>query len=252
MEDTDSDILGLGFLITSSIMWISNRGHVFCVRGIRLHPTVVFSNVLMKKKRQSNRKTSEWSKSDCSVRGRYQQRYLVYYKRYRKWIFAERHMEWDCIFRRDWMCWCKTSDMRIEKHMICQKVIVRYMEDTDSDILGLGFLITSSIMWISNRGHVFCVRGIRLHPTGVFSNVLMKRSDRVIEKHLIGQKVIVPYVEDTNSDILFTIKGIEMNFCRDAYGVRLYLPTRFEPGVARNTEVIADRTIWDKWTDGNY
>ena len=50
--------------------------------------------------------------------------------------------------------------MRIEKHLIGQKVIVRYMEDTDSDILGLGFLITSSIMWISNRGHVFCVRGI--------------------------------------------------------------------------------------------
>ena len=44
--------------------------------------------------------------------------------------------------------------MRIEKHLICQKVIVRYMEDTDSDILGLGFLITSSVMWISNRGHV--------------------------------------------------------------------------------------------------
>ena len=76
MEDTDSDILGLGFLITSSIMWISNRGHVFCVRGIRLHPTGVFSNVLMKKKRQGNRKTSDWSKSDCSVHGRYRQRYL--------------------------------------------------------------------------------------------------------------------------------------------------------------------------------
>ena len=28
--------------------------------------------------------------------------------------------------------------MRIEKHLIGQKVIVRYMEDTDSDILGLG------------------------------------------------------------------------------------------------------------------
>ena len=42
--------------------------------------------------------------------------------------------------------------MRIEKHLIGQKVIVRYMEDTDSNILGLGFLITSSIMWISNRG----------------------------------------------------------------------------------------------------
>ena len=71
MEDTDSDILGLGFLITSSIMWISNRGYVFCVRGIRLHPTGVLSNVLMKKKRHDNRKTSDWSKSDCSVRGRY-------------------------------------------------------------------------------------------------------------------------------------------------------------------------------------
>ena len=81
MEDTDSDILGLGFLITSSIMWISNRGHVFCVRGIRLHATGVFSNVLMKKKRQGNRKTSDWSKSDCSVRGRYQQRYLEFLQR---------------------------------------------------------------------------------------------------------------------------------------------------------------------------
>ena len=79
-----------------------------------------------------------------------------------------------------------------------------------------------------------------------------QRSDTIIEKHLTGQKVIVPYVEDTNSDILFTIKGIEMNFSRDVYGVRLYLPTRFEPGIARNTEVIADRTIWDKWTNGNY
>ena len=43
----------------------------------------------------------------------------------------------------------------------------------------------------------------------------------IIEKHLIGQKVIVPYVEDTNSDILFTIKGIEMIYCRDVYGERL-------------------------------
>ena len=90
MEDTDSDIIGLGFLITSSIMWISNRGHVFCVRGIRLHPTGEFSNVLMTKKRHDNRKTSDWSKSDCSVRGRYQQRYLVYYKRYRNEFLQRR------------------------------------------------------------------------------------------------------------------------------------------------------------------
>ena len=63
--------------------------------------------------------------------------------------------------------------------------------------------------------------------------------------------MIVPYVEDTNSDILFTIKGIEMNFCRDVYGVRLYLPRRdlsrvfvFDDKEATETsEVIADRTI---------
>ena len=62
--------------------------------------------------------------------------------------------------------------MRIEKHLIGQKVIVRYMEDTDSDILGLGlgFLITSSLMWISKRGHVIRDGGIILHPSGVFSN----------------------------------------------------------------------------------
>ena len=64
----------------------------------------------------------------------------------------------------------KTSDMRIEKHLIGHKVIVRYMEDTDSDILGLGlgFLITSSLMWISNRGHVFRDGSVILHPSGVF------------------------------------------------------------------------------------
>ena len=74
--------------------------------------------------------------------------------------------------------------MRIEKHMIGQKVIVRYMEDTDSDILGLGlgFLITSSLMWISNRCHVFRDGGIILHPSGVFSNVLMQKKRRGIRK----------------------------------------------------------------------
>ena len=75
------------------------------------------------------------------------------------------------------------------------------------------------------------------------SDVLMKKKRHDNRKTSEWSKVIVPYVEDTNSDILFTIKGIEMNFCRDVYGVRLYLPTRFEPGIARNTEVIADRTI---------
>ena len=56
-------------------MWILNRGHVLCVRDIRLHPTGVFSNVLMQKKRLDSRKTSYWSISDCSVHERYRQRY---------------------------------------------------------------------------------------------------------------------------------------------------------------------------------
>ena len=83
MEDTDSDILGLGFLITSSLMWISNRGHVFRDGGIILHPSGVFSNVLMQKKRHGIRKTSDFSKTDCSLHDICQQRYLVYYERYR-------------------------------------------------------------------------------------------------------------------------------------------------------------------------
>ena len=90
----------------------------------------------------------------------------------------------------------KTSDMRIEKHLIGQTFIVRYMEDTDSDIIGLGFLITSSLMWISNRGHVFRDGGIILHPSGVFSNVLMQKNRHGIRKtyDLSKQKVIVPYM----------------------------------------------------------
>ena len=83
MEDTDSDILGLGFLITSSLMWISNRGHVFRDGGIILHASGVFSNVLMQKKRHGIRKTSDLSKSDCSLHDICQQRYLGYYESYR-------------------------------------------------------------------------------------------------------------------------------------------------------------------------
>ena len=108
-------------------------------------------------------------------------------------------------------------------------------------------------MWTSNRRHVYLVCVIRLHPNGVLSNVLMQNQRHENRKTSGWSKSacsvngryrqLVPYVEDTNSDILFTIKGIEINFCRDVYGVRLYLPTRFEPGIARNTEVIADRTI---------
>ena len=92
MEDTDSDILGLGlgFLITSSLMWISNRGHVIRYGGIILHPSGVFSNVLMQKKRHGIRKTSDLSKSDCSLHDICQQRYLVYNEIYRDEIVQGR------------------------------------------------------------------------------------------------------------------------------------------------------------------
>ena len=83
MEDTDSDFIGLGFLITSSLMWISNGGHVFRDGGIILHPSGVFSNVLMQKNRHGSRKTSDLSKSDCSLHDICLQRYLVYYESYR-------------------------------------------------------------------------------------------------------------------------------------------------------------------------
>ena len=64
-------------------MWISNRGHVFRDGGIILHSSGVFSNVLMQKKRRGIRKTSDLSKSDCSLHDICRQRYLVYYESYR-------------------------------------------------------------------------------------------------------------------------------------------------------------------------
>ncbi len=48
-------------------MWISNRRPVYRVCGIILHPIGVFSNVLMQEKRHGIRKTSDLSKSDCSL-----------------------------------------------------------------------------------------------------------------------------------------------------------------------------------------
>ena len=65
----------------------------------------------------------------------------------------------------------------------------------------------------------------------------------VVEKPLIGQTVIAPYMKDANNHILFTMKYIEMKFCRDVYWERLRLPTRLEPDGIRTTEVTADSTI---------
>ena len=71
-------------------MWISNRRQDYRVCGIRLHPTGVFSNVLMQRKRRGIRKTSELSKSDCSIHDIFRQLYLVYYESYRDKIVQSR------------------------------------------------------------------------------------------------------------------------------------------------------------------
>ena len=98
-------------------------------------------------------------------------------------------------------------------------------------------------MWISNRGDVSRIGGIRLHPTGLLSNVLMQKKRHGSRKNLIFQKVIVSYMKDADNDILFTMKVNEMKVCTDVYCLRWHLLTRIEPGTARNTEVIADCTI---------
>ena len=65
----------------------------------------------------------------------------------------------------------------------------------------------------------------------------------VVGKHMSCQKVIVQYMKDDNNDILFTTKVNEMKVCKDVYGLRWHLVTRFETGTVRKTEVMADRTI---------
>ena len=56
-----------------------------------------------------------------------------------------------------------------------------------------------------------------------------------VERHLICQKVIVPYMIDGDNDIMFTIKVCEIKFCMDVYGVRQHCLTTFAPGIIRNT-----------------
>ena len=133
--------------------------------------------------------------------------------------------------------------MTIKKHLIGQTFIARYMEDTDSDILGLGFLITSSLMWISNRGHVIRDGGIILHPSGVFSNVLMQKKRHGIRKTSDLSKSDCSLHEICQQRYLVAMKAIEMKLCRVVYRVRLHRLTSFETGTVRTTEVNADRTI---------
>ena len=102
----------------------------------------------------------------------------------------------------------------VKKHLI--GTVIVYMEKTDSDILGLG--ITSSLMWISNvwsrvsKEATLLSKNIgsdcSVHdkiPTryiglrfrlDVFSECVdAKEATLRVKKHLIGQTVIVPYMD---------------------------------------------------------
>ena len=51
----------------------------------------------------------------------------------------------------------------------------------------------------------------------------------VVGKHLICQKVIVPYMKDADNDIMFTMNGNAMKVCMDVYGRRWHRLTSLSP-----------------------
>ena len=65
----------------------------------------------------------------------------------------------------------------------------------------------------------------------------------LVDRPLIVQKVIVPYMKDAKNDILFNMKCIEVTFCTDVYGVRRHLLKRIEADIIRNTEGTAESTL---------
>ena len=98
-------------------------------------------------------------------------------------------------------------------------------------------------MWTSNRGHIFRVDGIQCHNIGVCSNVVVQKTRNVSRKTSHWPNSYCSVYERCQYDILLTMKYIDMKFCRDVYGERLHLSTRFEPDSVRKTEVTADSTI---------
>ena len=60
----------------------------------------------------------------------------------------------------------------------------------------------------------------------------------VFGKHLICQKVIVPYMTYADNGIVFTMKAIGMKLCRVVYGVRLHRLTRFEKGTVKKLKLL--------------
>ena len=70
-------------------------------------------------------------------------------------------------------------------------------------------------MWTSNRVHIFRIDGIQFIILACVRMWWCKRREMLVEKPLIGQTVIAPYMKDAKYDILLTMKYIDMKFCRD-------------------------------------
>ena len=87
-------------------------------------------------------------------------------------------------------------------------------------------------MWTSNRVHIFRIDGIQCHNIGVFSNVVVQKTRNVSRKTFHWPNSYCSVYE-----------RCDKKFCRDVYGERLHLFTRFEPDSVRKTEVTADSTI---------
>ena len=87
-------------------------------------------------------------------------------------------------------------------------------------------------MLTSNRVHIFRIDGIQCHNIGVFSNVVVQKTRNVSRK-----------TSHWPNSYCSVYERCDMKFCRDVYGERLHLFTRFEPDSVRKTEVTADSTI---------
>ena len=70
-------------------------------------------------------------------------------------------------------------------------------------------------MWTSNRVHIFRIDGIQCHNIGVFSNVVVQKTRNVSRKTSHWPNSYCSVYERCQYDILFTMKYIDMKFCRD-------------------------------------
>ena len=134
----------------------------------------------MQKKRHDSRKTSYWSNSDCSVHGRYRQRYpMVRVRVFNNFVI---NVDIEPPSRLPSLRHQMTSDWRVFEHakeatdLIGQTVIFPYMEYTDSGILRLGFVFNNFVINVDiEPSSRLPSLWYQMHPNGVFSNVLMQK-----------------------------------------------------------------------------